>query len=118
MTLGELIDTLAALPATAEVRFDFGTVPTQFVSWRGDYAELSLDSAVGGAISVAALLVLAQKAVGGTFRGWKGGRYTMSRSTPVWADFWGDCHYGTITGLRVVEGAVEIVTFTLPPEYR
>lgn len=111
MNLGELIDTLATLPKTLRVRFDFGAVPTHLVSWRGSYDELTLDSDHDAPEpTVAVLLRDARRADGGTFHGYKGGDFTMDRHTPVWADPWGEYLSRAITGIRVSEGVVVLQT--------
>lgn len=92
MTLGELIDALKAITRThhnngdeREVIYDFlGHVPTTLGSWRGIYSELALG--VGGyddAPTLSELITRCESAVGETFEGWKGGKYTMSRNTNV-----------------------------------
>jgi hypothetical protein len=121
MRLGELIDTLDPMPADLPVRFDFGAAPEQFVSWRGHYRELSLTAGIGsrhGGPTAATLLAAARRADGGTFEGYKGGDYLMERTTPVWADPWGETYYRAITGLSIVRGEVVIGTFDIPAEYR
>jgi hypothetical protein len=118
MTLGDLIETLASMPADYKVRFDNGRVPTELCSWRGVYAELTLDSDGGDArMFVGDLLKNAEEAVGKTFQGYKGGDYTMSRETPVWADEYGD--YGCIglMGARVSGDTVTLQTANLS-DYR
>lgn len=114
MKLGELIDTLKALPPTHDVKFDNGRVPTDICSWRGSYDELTIDSEPGAdRMSVKALLSLAKSADGDTFTGYKGGEYVMNRDTPVWADPYGECHCYGIVGSRVVDGTVILATANL-----
>lgn len=95
MRLGDLIDYLAGCPTDYEVQiFGLGK-PDAFESWRGVYAELTLVPAAEGRLdTVGKLLEAARKADGGTFEGYKGGDFTMSRDTPVWADGCGawDCN--------------------------
>jgi hypothetical protein len=106
ITLGELIDALAKYPADCQIGFDFcGTVPTTFESFRGYYDQLALgwsDRRGVAHVTCGELLALAKEAEGATFTGWKGGRYTMSRDTPVWIDNRGECTDTVIVGLREV----------------
>jgi hypothetical protein len=110
MRLGDIIDTLERMPPTAPVKFQGGSNPSAFISWRGRYEELSL--APGGAdeMTAAELLAKAHAADGAEFRGYKGGDFTMSRSTPVWADDYGDCNYNAITDMYLSDSTVLIVT--------
>ena len=105
MNLGTLIDTLEAMPGNARIVYDGGTPVGKLMSWRGVYAELTLTP--GGSKdeskTVADVLADAREADCGTFQGYKGGDYTMSRSTPVWADGYGDCNYNAISGVTVFQ---------------
>jgi hypothetical protein len=119
MVLKDLIDTLSALPADAEVVMDCGTVPTRLMSWRGKYADLTLDHRGGSSgPSVAVLLDDAQQAIGKTFEGYKGGEYEMRSDTPVWADPYGDYYCRGITGFVLSGGKVVVKTYVVPDEYR
>jgi hypothetical protein len=120
MNLGTLIDALEALPPTHDVMFDDGTIPYKFHSWRGVYAELTLGRDPYGdpqRMSVKRLLGLAKKADGSTFQGYKGGDFTMSRHTPVWADDYGEYNSRGILGVTVVDGIVILQTADLS-DYR
>lgn len=119
MTLGELIDALAAQDPSAPVRWDrerkhdYGTggaYPGAFASWRGDYADLTLQKSTAPQ-TVAQLLERARAADGRTFEGWKGGDYRMDRETPVWAENAGDCYNIGLFGVRRSrDGSVVLVT--------
>lgn len=91
LRLGELIDSMKRCKKDASVIFDFGgAVPTGIDSWRGVYAELSLQWG-GGRYGddypkVSDVLEILSAAVGKTYTGWKGGEYRMDRDTPVWVD--------------------------------
>ena len=114
LTLGQFTDALLGFPRDAEVRMDDGTYPTQLRSWRGDYAQLTLDHR--GASSgppVQAMLEDALAADGGAFEGYKGGTYTMRDYTPVWADAWGDYDRRAVAGLDLREGVVVVKTAVL-----
>lgn len=109
MRLGDLIDTLEGFAPDTPVFYGPSERPSEFTSWRGRYDELTL---VPGnkPMTVGKLLDLARKADGGTFTGYKGGEYTMSRDTPVWADDYGDCNYNAITGIVSASGSLVLVT--------
>lgn len=118
MKLADWISTLEALPATANVEFDNGKTPTRLCSWRGVYAELTLDSdGQAPPITVKKLLKDARAAVGKTFYGYKGGEYLMHEHTPVWADEYGDYACIGLMGARVEDGTVILTTADLS-DYR
>lgn len=118
MTLGEWIDTLTMLHHDAEVVMDCGTVPVGLASWRGVYAELTLDSRTDAeAITVKELLRDATEAVGTTFQGYKGGAFTMDRSTPVWADEWGEYRGRMLLGVVASGDKIVLKTMVRPEEY-
>lgn len=111
ITLGQLIETLEALPGAARVRFDYGAFPNSFASWRGDYSQLTLvPGGIAPGLSVAGLLKQAHSADGGVFEAWKGGEYTMRRDTPVWADPRGEAYGHTVQGFAVKGGVVVVKT--------
>lgn len=117
MKLGDLIESLSAMNADDPVEFADGTVPWRLCSWRGIYGELTIDSRPGGYTTVGELLAEAREAVGKTFTGYKGGEYTMSLETPVWADQWGDYQCMAPTGFLRTQGKVRITTMDLS-DYR
>ena len=99
-TLGDLIDALEKSKAT-NVEFSFGaTSPTGFISWRGDYSQLSLNWRHDAPpLTRELLLTMAKSAAQGQpFEGYKGGTYRMNRSTPLWADRWGRCDHSAVVG--------------------
>lgn len=100
-TLGRLIDALKSLPPDTHVCFDFcGTTPGKLISWRGVYSQLALPPGDGsGGKPVAELIADCEKAVGGTFEGYKGGDYVMDRETPVYVDRYGECSATCIIGV-------------------
>lgn len=85
ITLGQLIDTLAAADQSAVV-FDGFAEPD---SWRGVYAFLAFAPKTNALVSD--MLRHARSAVGATFTGYKGGEYTMTRETPCFIANYGDC---------------------------
>lgn len=114
MKLGDLIETLEALPADAPIRFRDGTIPNGLVSWRGSYDELTIDSGIAGKTdTVGKLLQDARAADGKTFHGYKGGEYAMNLHTPVWADPWGESNCMVPSVFAIDRGIVVISTFDL-----
>lgn len=110
MTLGELIARLEAMPSDADVVLSYnGMPPSSFGSYRGYYNMLAIDSGKQS-ISASEFLKMARNADGETFEGYKGGDYTMSRNTPVWASDWGDVTNQAITGVELREGSVFILS--------
>jgi len=87
-TIGELIDALEKLPDDIPVRFDRGGSPGELDSYRGCYEDLAFQR--GKKITVGELLTECKSMVGKTIMGYKGGAYTMHRSTPVWVSEWGE----------------------------
>ena len=100
--LGELIAKLESCDPAAKVRYDFDkAVPTTLHSWRGIYAELSLDfDETGTPPTVADLLEELRGAVGKTYGGYKGGDFVMGKGTPVWVAHWGDAGNRGIVGVE------------------
>lgn len=82
MTLGELIDILAAMPPGAMVALGKPN------SYRGDYAELAF--APGEPRPASEVLADARACVGATFEGYKGGIYRMDLGTVVHRARWGE----------------------------
>lgn len=92
MTLGKMIDALAAMPADAQVAAIHGPQ-----SYRGYYCDLAFEPADEGKTRPASeLLAECRFAMGGVFEGYKGGEYQMGRNTPVWV-----ASYGT-TGVKLM----------------
>ena len=93
LTLGELILKLEAVKnKDLPVVFDKGKyVPVHIGSWRGSYSELAFEYAEGeAAYTVEAILKLLNDTKGATFRGYKGGEFTMGKGTPVWVANYGE----------------------------
>lgn len=82
MTLGELIATLAAMPADTPVSL------SDPHSYRGYYSDLAFEP---GASTAGAALEAARAALGATFEGYKGGDFVMGKSTPMWVASYGCC---------------------------
>lgn len=102
ITLGKLIRLLECEKPENHVCFDFGGMtPTDIDSYRGYYDQLAIgyQDKYDESMTVAKLLEILTKSVGGTFHGYKGGNYTMDVTTPVWAANYGECHSTAIKGL-------------------
>jgi len=84
MTLGDMIDRLAAMPQDAEI--DALGRP---ISYRGYYSDLAF-TPKEGRMKVSEALALCRSCEGQTFNGYKGGEFTMDRNTPVWIADIGD----------------------------
>jgi hypothetical protein len=87
---------------TKQVFYDNeGLFTTGIDSWRGIYAQLALDySDVGDSPqytpkTVEFWLDRLNKAIGETFQGYKGGDFTMHKTTPIWV-----ANYGSASGFR------------------
>ena len=92
-TLGEVILLLQAQPQTNVVELDFTNQnPIGLDSYRGYYEDLALDYDPNARPKIVEeLLKLFEDADGQTYRGYKGGDYTMSRKTLVWVAEYGNC---------------------------
>ena len=92
MTLGKMIDALAAMPPDAKVSALSGAH-----SYRGYYSDLAFEPGNPGQTRKASeLLADCRSAMGEVFEGYKGGEYQMGRNTPVWVSHYGD------TGLKLM----------------
>lgn len=135
-TLGELIDTLKAHDPDLPVLMD-GKSGLGFVSWRGDYAEVSIthrstrvgsfievnreygfdfteptgDEHIAPATTVGELLAAADAVDGGVLEGYKVGAYWMDRSTTLWADPYGQCPGSYINGVTVTDEGLTLNRF-------
>lgn len=96
LTLGALIEKLAACDPTATCDIDTGDAPsTSLTSHRGYYDHLAIEPDQNE-VSVEVVLHCLQEAVLSTHEGYKGGRFLMDKQTPVWIAHWG------ATGVRIV----------------
>lgn len=118
MKLGELIEAFEKIVAHKDeyqdeptVRFDFGYMfPTDLDSWRGRYDELALNyTCKGKELTVTRFLELLKSAVGKQFTGYKGGKFTMTESTPIWASNYGEGCSTAVIGV-IDRGYVVILT--------
>ena len=108
LTLGQAIDKLKAANAESVVLFDFGGSPNEAMSYRGYYSDLAFDKKADP-ITVVEFLEMCREALGKTFTGYKGGDFTMSEDTPLWASEYGTTGYAII-GLKQTDKAVVLVT--------
>jgi hypothetical protein len=85
MTLGKLIDRLAAMPPDAQV-----CKLSCPHSYRGYYTDLAFEPTTDH-MTVADALVTCRAAMGEVLIGYKGGEFQMGRNTPVWIAEYGHC---------------------------
>jgi hypothetical protein len=119
MLLGEFRDLLDREKDDAPVMFDTGQPVGHVISWRGVYAEASLDTGQKPR-TVSDLRKEIDRVLAGEERtAWKGGEYSYARTTPLWADKAGDYDGRVPTGVRPGTDRCVIVTTTvIPDEYR
>ena len=89
MTLGGMIERLSQLDP--DMQIDGLAEPH---SYRGYYVDLAFETS--DAMPVSEMLSMANDCMGETFEGYKGGDFTMGRTTPVWIADYGCC------GLRLM----------------
>lgn len=99
LTLGELIETLAAMPEGTEIE-GLGDLR----SYRGYYCDLAFEPEPGKR-PVAEILEVCRSAMGRVFVGYKGGEYVMGAKTPLWLAPYGSSGV-EIMGIRS-DGTVE-----------
>ena len=99
MNLGEMIAALRKFPPDAPFVVD-GVGLGGVDSYRGYYEQLALEPS-SEQTTVARALRLLEGAVNMVMTGYKGGKYRMTLSTPLWVS-----HYGEASGLRVVDVAL------------
>ena len=99
MSLGALLDALAALPDEARVYYDrWHARPWGLASYLGYDDHLALGCVLDDNVTlVYALRAQLASAVGAVFAGRKGGKFRVTRETPVWSDNLGIC-----SGTRIV----------------
>jgi hypothetical protein len=85
MTLGKMIDRLAAMQPDAMI--DGLENPH---SYRGYYSDLAFERRAEK-ITVKDALTMCRAAMGEVFEGYKGGDFQMGRNTPLWVASYGDC---------------------------
>lgn len=129
LNLGELIEKIESFNLMTDyleenedktVEFDFASaIPTTLDSWRGDYSQLALGFRLSGydsdedhhaSITAKDLLTELKGAIGKSYYGWKGGDYTMSKSTDVWVTNSGNCGHTVIT--NVIDAGYKLILET------
>lgn len=103
ITLGQLIKKLKDCQdkdGDAVVFFQFDLVPCSVDSWRGSYCELAIEYKMreDDDLLLSLFIKMLEDAVGKTFQGYKGGDYTMTEYTPVWA-----ANYGISNNTAIVD---------------
>jgi hypothetical protein len=110
LTLGGLIDALAAADQGALVRYDFSEAnPSAPESYRGYYSDLSFPPS-SSPITVGEILKEAKDAIGSTFEGYKGGDFTMSTETTLWASPYGSASGRAIMGFATIGADFLLIT--------
>lgn len=125
LTLGEIILKLEAINPKGkdkepDVVFDFEYLfPTGIDSWRGAYDELALGfsgySEGRNPMTISQFLALLKNCYERTFFGYKGGEYTMGKTTPVWVANYGNS--GNTVVLDVVDNEYQVILITGYREY-
>lgn len=106
LTLGDLIEVIGKVPPGTPIKFDDGSNPGEFDSYRGYYSDLSIQPQ-SQSVTSDELLASASAALGETFTGYKGGDFTMHKDTPLWKAAYGCC------GPAIVDGKMIGDTFVL-----
>jgi hypothetical protein len=130
LTLGELILKVQAISSKEKpVVFDFDEklTPERGSCWRGSYCELAINFRSGEPIDGAAFLKMLEDEIGATHKGYKGGDFTMGKTTPVWAaedygtsyipGYKGSSEYISAGIVNVKETAEKIIIETTPIDY-
>lgn len=92
MDLGTFYDSLVLMPGDYTVKIGLDAV-VGVCSWRGIYAEASLDSVYKAEpVTVSQLVLEIERLFEGEPRtGWKGGDFVYCEGTRLWADPEGEC---------------------------
>lgn len=91
LTLGRIIDLLAAMPPETRIR-GLGDLE----SYRGYYSDLAFDPHCPER-RASDILDECRRAMGRVFQGYKGGDFLMGENTPLWVSPWGES-----SGLRLM----------------
>ncbi len=106
VTLGELIASLKAADPSIPVTVNGGGSIAYPHSYRGYYSDIAFQPSNERA-TVAEVLAIVEPCLGQTFEGWKGGDFTMGKSTPVFVSWEGQTGMAmTTAGVR--DGAFHI----------
>ncbi len=119
LTLGELLILLNNIPdKSKEVRLDSGDYPVKYISWRGDYAEIALtyqEHPTG--YTVEDWIKFTKEAIGQTFEGYKGGDFTMGKTTPVWVSNWSEPNTDGVSDVIQEEDGTVVLCTKIYEEY-
>lgn len=109
--LGELRARLEAMPQDKSVVFDDGNIPIDIDSYRGYYEHVAIEpGSKNERTTVGDLLRMVKRAIGGTFRGYKGGEFEMTSFTPVWYSEWGRASGVGVVGIEDRGDTVVLLT--------
>ena len=97
MYLGELIEYLENKDKSIVALKGFGEAG----SFRGYYEQIAFEPKDN--VTVGEMLVEAQKALGATFHGYKGGEFEMYEYTDVWIAEYGTCHDAQKIGILLLD---------------
>lgn len=103
MTLGQLIERLAALPSETRVK-GLGSEH----SYRGYYTDLAF-TPTDTEVLASEILAQCRAAMGREYEGYKGGDFLMGESTPLWISKYGSCG-DRLIDLEVKDGLATPVT--------
>lgn len=100
--LGELLEILDSIPESVHDQPLFGW--GELMSWRGNYAELTLTEPYANEAPITILDAFKETldAFHKVFIGYKGGEFKMNASTLVWGDNYGDYDSKFITGIGFI----------------
>lgn len=113
VTTKRLLEMLEVCPPENTVRFDDGSYPGNFGSYRGYYSDLSIEpsaSAQDNLRTVALFSAALADTIGQTYDGYKGGDFTMHEMTPLWVSSYGDNSGIAITHISNNDGVTTIHT--------
>lgn len=103
--LGDIINAFAALPADQVLPIGLHAPH----SYRGDYMDLAFEVAYD--VTAGEVADMLASCIGQTFDGYKGGYYTMYKSTSCWIS-----EYGTSGGDRIGAVLLHFLTNQTTPE--
>lgn len=109
LTLGDFIEKLKAVKNKNKlIKTDLGDGIGNCMSYRGHYADLSFEPSEK-ICTVEEILPKAEKALGNTYEGYKGGDFTMGEDTPLWSAYYGDTGRAII-GFVETDDSVVLIT--------
>lgn len=108
LSLGGLIEAVAALAEETPVQFDIGGGPSGPHSYRGYYSDLAFER-TAQPVTAGRFLAGLQNCLGQSFEGYKGGDFTMQLDTPVWQASSGSTGRAVIAA-SLIDGALILTT--------